>query len=182
MTFIYCASAMAERWGRSPNIDQEGFASAAFHSFPDMLKFDPLTGDYGPNFYGHAMTDASYLVHNPEFGWVAFGGNVETKGDVVKLTPLDSSRSRVYVSSLGLWLTLDAGTFAAVEVNSKSGLVRLEIAPATQYTSTARLRVGQPATIQGVGKYQPVRKVGLDRGAYTIPLGKQVTVFDLTAK
>ena len=147
-----------------------------------MLRFDPLTGDYGPNFYGHAMTDASYLVRNPEFGWVAFGGNVEAKGDVVKLTPLDSSRSRAYVASLGLWLTLDAGTFTAVEVNSKSGAVRLEFAPATQYTSTARLRVEQPAAIQGVGKYAPARTTSLDRGAYTIPLGKQITAFDLTAK
>lgn len=168
--------------GAITNIDQEGFASAAFHAFPDMLKFDPLSGDYGPNFFGHALTDATYLVHHPEFGWVAFGGNLGIKADMVKLTPLDSSHSRVYVAPLGLWLTLDAGTFAAVEVNSKSGLVRLEFAPATQYTSTARLRVEQPAAIQGVGKYHPVRTVGLERGAYVIPLGKQITAFDLTAR
>lgn len=168
--------------GAITNIDQEGFASAAFHSFPDMLKFDPLTGDYGPNFYGHAMTDASYLVHHPEFGWVAFGGNLAIKGDAIKMTVLDSSRSRVYVAPLGLWLTLDAGTFSAVELNSKTGVVHVEFAPGTQYTSAARLRVEQPAAVQGVGKCVPVRTVNLERGAYVIPLGKQITAFDLNAK
>ncbi len=34
---------------------------------------------------------------------------VKIEGDTVKVTPLDSFRARVYVASLGLWLTLDAG-------------------------------------------------------------------------
>ncbi|HSD46623.1 MAG TPA: DUF5695 domain-containing protein, partial [Pyrinomonadaceae bacterium] len=42
--------------GALSNIDQEGFASVAFHSFPSALKWDPYTGDYGPNFFGHALT------------------------------------------------------------------------------------------------------------------------------
>ena len=62
--------------GAITNIDQEGFASAAFHAFPDMLSFDPLSGDYGPNFFGHALNAATYVVNHPEFGWQAFGGNV----------------------------------------------------------------------------------------------------------
>jgi len=41
--------------GPLTNIDEKGFASAAFHSFPDRMAFDPYTGDYGPNFLGHAL-------------------------------------------------------------------------------------------------------------------------------
>ena len=41
--------------GALTNIDQEGFASAAFHSFPSTLKWDGYSGDYGPNFFGHAF-------------------------------------------------------------------------------------------------------------------------------
>ena len=48
--------------GALTNIDQEGFASAAFHSFPDMLKPDPISGDYAPNFFGHALNTATYVV------------------------------------------------------------------------------------------------------------------------
>jgi dipeptidyl aminopeptidase/acylaminoacyl peptidase len=35
-----------------------------------MLKSDPLTGDYGPNFFGHAWNTATYVVDHPQFGWL----------------------------------------------------------------------------------------------------------------
>ncbi|KAL0951924.1 hypothetical protein HGRIS_008578 [Hohenbuehelia grisea] len=41
--------------GPLSNIDSGGFASASFHSFADTLKWDAYSGDYGPNFAGHAM-------------------------------------------------------------------------------------------------------------------------------
>src|SRR5947208_9256458 len=78
------------------NIDQEGFASAAFHTYPDTLKWDGYSGDYGMNFFGHAMNAATYVIESPDFGWQAFGGNLNTKGDVVTVKPLDSMRRRVY--------------------------------------------------------------------------------------
>ena len=62
--------------GALSGIDQEGFASAAFHSYPDKMAFDPYSGDYGPNFFGHAWTAGTYLVNDAEFGWLAFGGNL----------------------------------------------------------------------------------------------------------
>ena len=84
------------------------------------MKPDPLSGDYGPNFFGYAWNTATYVVDHPQFGWLAFGGNLTTDGDTVRVTPLDSFRSRVYVASSGLWLTLDAGNFERIEVNSKT--------------------------------------------------------------
>jgi hypothetical protein len=71
--------------GALTDIDQEGFASAAFHGFPDMLKPDPLSGDYGPNFFGHAWNTATYIVDHPQFGWLAFGGNINSKTGEVRL-------------------------------------------------------------------------------------------------
>lgn len=156
--------------GALTNIDQEGFASAAFHSFPDMLAFDPLSGDYGPNFFGHALNTATYIVHHSEFGWLAFGGNLLMKGDVVSVTPLDSFRMRVYVASAGLYLTLDAGKFYAVEVDSKTGAVRVGLLAATEFTPAARLRIEQPAHIQGVGAYRLTQQFQQERGAYVVPL------------
>ena len=141
--------------GAITNIDQEGFASAAFHSFPDTLRFDPYSGDYGPNFFGHAFNTATYIVNDPEFGWQVFGGNLKVEGSTVKVTPLDSFRMRVYVATAGLWLTLDAGEFAGVELNAKTGAVRLGLAAATKFTPAARLRIEQPAKVSGVGMYAP---------------------------
>ncbi|MGH9860595.1 MAG: DUF5695 domain-containing protein, partial [Candidatus Acidiferrales bacterium] len=168
--------------GAISNIDEEGFPPAAFHAFPDMLRADPLSGDYGPNFYGHALNAATYLVNHPEFGWQAFGGNVKVNREIVSLTPLDSFRSRVYIAPLGLWLTLDAGKFQALEFNPKTGRVRVGLDPADPHTPAARLRIEQPAQLNSVSKYQPVRQLPLERGAYVVSLSKQTTWLELLAK
>jgi hypothetical protein len=166
--------------GPLTDIDQEGFPSAAFHGFPDMLKLDPITGDYGPNFFGHAWNTATYIVDHPQFGWLAFGGNLKKDGDTVKVTPLDSQRQRVFVSSLGLWLTLDAGTFDSIEVNAKTGVVRVGLAAANSFTPSARLRIEQPAhTVAGT--YHPARTLQSERAAWVVPLNKETSWLELTA-
>ena len=165
--------------GALTDIDQDGFASAAFHGFPDMLKPDPYSGDYGPNLFGHAWNTATYLVNHPEFGWIAFGGNVQTQNNVVTVTPRDSFRARIYIASLGLWLTLDAGEFESVTVNSATGAVRVGLAGATEVTPEGLLRIEQPARITGVGEYRPVPSLQSRCGAYVVPLQKETTWLEL---
>ncbi len=166
--------------GAITNIDQEGFASAAFHSFPDMLKFDPLSGDYGPNFFGHAWNTATYITRHPEFGWLAFGGNTKVENGTVKVTPLDSFRMRVYVAPQRLWLTLEAGKFEAVEVDPTTGRVRVGLTAATQFTSAARLHVEQPGVkVSGAGAYAPAKALTVERDAYVVPLGEATTWVEL---
>jgi len=164
------------------NIDQDGFASAAFHSFPQTLKWDAYSGDYGPNFFGHAADAATYVVNHPDFGWIAFGGNIRVDGDVVKVQPLDAMRRRIYVASLGLYVTLDAGTFDAVEINTATHAVRLVLSAAGQFTPEVRLVIEQPAKIAGIGTFAPLENYKLERGAYVIPLGAQQTSVELTIK
>lgn len=166
--------------GALTDIDQEGFASAAFHGFPDMLKPDPLSGDYGPNFFGYAWNTATYIVNHPQFGWLAFGANIKQDPDTVRVTPLDCFRSRIFVASLGLWLTLDAGNFERIELNSNDGTVRVGLAPATSSTPTARLRVDQPSRAQA-GAYRPTEKLNVERDAFVVPLGKEVTWIELAS-
>src|SRR3546814_4626925 len=67
--------------GGITNIDQQGFSSAAFHAWPDMMKWDPYSGDYGMGFYGHAIASATYVVDHPPFGWLGFGGDVDAAKD-----------------------------------------------------------------------------------------------------
>ena len=166
--------------GALTDIDQDGFASAAFHGFPDMLKHDPLSGDYGPNLFGHAWNTATYIVNDPEFGWIAFGGNVKSQGKTVTITPHDSSRSRIYIASLGLWLTLDAGEFESLDVNPGTGVVRVGLVGATESTPKGLLRIEQPAKISGVGNYRVAQPLQSHRGAYVVPLQKETTWIELT--
>ena len=164
--------------GSLSNIDQVGFPSMAFHSFADTMRWEPRTGDYGLNFFGHAFNTATYLVNHPDFGWQAFGGNLTQSGTAVVVTPLDSFRERFYVAPAGLWLTLDAGQFQQVEYDTQSGGVRVTLAPADTYTPDARLRVEQPA--QPAGTYSVVGSYSVERDAYVVPLSGSATVVDLS--
>ena len=166
--------------GALTNIDQEGFASVAFHAFPESLRWDAYSGDYGPNFLGHALNAGTYLINHPEFGWQAFGGNVSTTGSRVNVQVTDSLRKRIYIAPLGLYLTLDVGQFERVEVDARTNTVRLYLAPATASTPRVRLRVEQPFTPAGAAAYR-VTAGPLERGAHTIALGAQSTLVTLIA-
>lgn len=159
--------------GAISNIDQEGFGSAAFHSFPSTLKWDAYSGDYGPNFFGHAFNTGTYLVDTPDFGWQAFGGKVSLKAGWVRVEPQDSFRMRVYVAPVGLFLTLDAGTFEALEFNPGSKEVRVVLSAASGAATVARLRIESPA--KGARSYRVRGEFGQDAGAVTIPLSGSST-------
>lgn len=173
--------------GGITNITQDGFGPSAFHAYPSTLRIDGYSGDYGPGFLGHAINTATYVVNDPEFGWLAFGGNLTeggsgpggggTTGAVVRVTPLDAARSRVYLAPPGLWLTLDAGTFEAVELLADG--VRVTLSAATATLRNARLRVEQPAAVEGVGRIAPTGPYEMERGAYVVPLGDEPAVVAL---
>jgi hypothetical protein len=160
------------------NIDPDGFAAAAFHSSPSLMKWDAYSGDYGPNFFGHAVNTATYIVDHPVFGWLAFGGNVKASGNSVRVRPLDSFRRRVYLAPVGLWLTLDAGTFENVEFNAKTHAVRVELSPEDSFTPEARLRIEEPAKISA--SYRPRKSFANERDAFTIPLKDGATWIELS--
>jgi hypothetical protein len=166
--------------GTLTNIDQEGFASAAFHAWPSTLRWDAITGDFGPNFFGHAWNSGTYVVKHPEFGWQAFGGNITADGDNIKIEPLDSFRMRIYVAPFGLWLTLDAGEFEEIEINPVTKVVRVAFASETEYTPTARLRIEQPAKVDGVSSFRPSDNPLTERGAFIVSLESQRTWIELT--
>lgn len=156
--------------GPLTNINQKGFASAAFHSFPDRMQFDPYTGDYGPNFLGHSLNTGAYLVHDPALGWIAFGGNITRHGRTIELTVLDSSRQRVYIAPEGLWLTLDAGHFDRVTYNTATRRTTVHLSPATPYDTAAKLHITYPAA-NGNAVRPEVKAItlGRDETIFTIP-------------
>jgi hypothetical protein len=161
--------------GALTNIDERGFGSAAFHSWPDQMRFDPLTGDYGMGFFGHAYATASYLVNHPTFGWLGFGGNVTRDGDVVRLQPTDSARTRVFIVPARLWITLAAGRIEAADYSTLDGSVSLRLAPADAHAPAARM------IIEAGGERSPFVPAGAtpERGMLKIPLGANPTLIKI---
>jgi hypothetical protein len=159
--------------GAIANITEDGFPPAAFHAYPSTLRIDGITGDYGPGFLAHAINTGTYVARHPEFGWVAFGGDLSVEGDVIRIRPLDSGRSRVYLAPLGLWLTLDAGRFESVEI--RGGEVRVKLDPVDAHTPVGLLRIEEPGRVTGGGTFAPVESLDMDREAYVVPLGQEMT-------
>lgn len=165
--------------GGITNIDQEGFGSAAFHSWPDMMKWDVITGDYGMGFYGHAITSASYIVNDPQLGWLGFGGDLENKRAQVSLTPKDGARRRLFVAPAGLWITLEAGRIQRAAYDTKSGKVVLTLDPASATAPSARLLF---ETTTSGGRTYATSTGTADRGGYAIPLGAAATTVTLAPR
>ncbi len=167
--------------GELTDIDQQGFASCGFHSDPDMLSFDPYSGDYGPGFFGFALDTATYVAHSKAFGWLVFGGNLSQQAHTIHVTPLDAFRSRIYLAPYGLWLRLNAGRFRSASFDPNTQTVHITLGPANPYTHQALLRISQPATLPGVGSFHPQGHFAKIRGAYAIPLHATATEIVLKA-
>lgn len=101
---------------------------------------------------------------------------------VVTVQPLDSMRRRLYIAPLGLYLTLDAGTFDEVAINPVAKSVKLTLSEAGQFTPRALLRIEQPAKVAGVTTFKPTRALQSERGGFVIALQAKPTVVELTVK
>lgn len=160
--------------GPLSNIDQGGFAAASFHSFEDTLKWDGYSGDYGPNFVGHALGMGAVLIDHPDFGWQALGGNVVAASPTVQVQVRDSVRRRIFIAPISTMLTLDAGAFSAVAFNPSSHQVTVTIVAAPDGASGAasaphgRLLVTQTSAAAGVA-LKPRTKLAQDAGAWVVP-------------
>ncbi|MDM8001830.1 MAG: DUF5695 domain-containing protein [Bacteroidota bacterium] len=168
--------------GAISNITQDGFAPAAFHSFPQTLKNDGITGDYGTGFLGYAINSSTYLVNSDEFGWLSFGGNTSVKGKWVTVDLTTAARSRVYIAPAGVWLTLDAGRFSSVSYNTATGALKMTIEKGETWSPEALLRVSNPSRESNTVTYNTGGLKSNGRGAFVIPVSKKEAVVILKKK
>ncbi|OTB10521.1 hypothetical protein K445DRAFT_70107 [Daldinia sp. EC12] len=97
--------------GPLSNINEDGFASASFHSWPDTLKWDGYSGDYGPGFLGLVLGSGTYVAEHATFGLLVYGGVLSTtdNGKVV-VQPNGPVTRRVFIGPLGVTINTDAGS------------------------------------------------------------------------
>ena len=102
----------------------------------------------------------------------SFGGNVlADSSKKITVVPRDAMRRRIYIAPFGLWLTLDSGTFSAVEIDVKTRTVTAYFDEGPQGSKT-RLRIEQPARIKGVGTFAPVSSLPIERGAFVVAIDR----------
>lgn len=111
--------------GALANVTADGFGPGAFHSYPSTLANDGISGDYGSGFYGYAVNSGTYIVEHPEFGWLAFSGNLKTEKNKIKVGITTASKGRIFLAKENLWLTTDAGEIDALDYDQKDRSVTL---------------------------------------------------------
>jgi hypothetical protein len=161
--------------GTLSTITEEGFAPAAFHSYPSTLQNDSYSGDYGSGFFGYAVNSATYIANHPDFGWLGFGGNVTVKNKWVEVLPTIAGRSKVFIAPAGLLVSLQAGKLKKIAYHPSSGQVKLTLEAADTYTPEAFLTIEQPDTHDKGTGYTLKTKGSKQRGGYAIALSKEET-------
>ncbi|WP_215224611.1 DUF5695 domain-containing protein [Echinicola shivajiensis] len=149
--------------GALANITEDGFGPSAFHSFPNTLKIDPLSGDYGPGFYGYAVNTSAYLYKDERFGWLGFGGNVKSQQGKVVLDNTTGAKNAVFVSPANVWVTSRVGKITQVTFDESTKVISLQMLGAA-HAQVAKLNIKAKG-------YHLEGKLTEEKGILVVPLG-----------
>lgn len=111
--------------GALANVTEDGFGPAAFHSYPSTLANDGISGDYGSGFYGYAVNSGTYIIKHPEFGWLAFSGNLTQQKDLITVEVTTASQSKIFLAEETLWITTEVGEINKFTYDEKTKEVTL---------------------------------------------------------
>ncbi|KAI0422506.1 hypothetical protein F5X98DRAFT_326244 [Xylaria grammica] len=114
--------------GPLSNINQDGFAAASFHSWPDTLKWDGYSGDYGPGFLGMVLGSGTYVAQHETLGLLVYGGTLTSSSGTVSVTTQGPVRRKVFIGPLGLLITTDAGSIDGFKYASDGSSISITLA------------------------------------------------------
>ena len=159
------------------NISSNGFGSMCFISDPERMACEPYSSDFGCAFYGYSYNAGCYVIEDPVFDLLCFGGTAVRKANIIRIVPADAYRRRIYLAPYNLWLTLESGCFREIILLLESKTIQIGLEPANDWTSAARLVVEQPG--KSTVRIKPVKQFRQERGAWVIPLNTGITRFEL---
>lgn len=165
--------------GPLSNINQDGFAAASFHSWPDTLKWDGISGDYGPNFLALALGSATYVVDDSDLGLVAYGGLLESGGTTATVQTRDPVRRRVFIGPLGAFVTVDAGIISKLSYDQTSGEISVTLGQLEAAPIADNVVVWVEATAGSANYSVTTPKATQSRGGWQIPLGANTVTVTL---
>jgi hypothetical protein len=159
------------------NIADDGFGSMCFINDPTRMEWEPYSSDYGVAFYGYSYSAGCYMVDDPIFGLLCFGGNLLKDEATIRIIPADAYRRRVFLAPYGLWLTLESGYFKEIVISKESNAIQVYLGSSNNWTPTARLVIEQSKKTKP--NFKPVNQFKKEREAWVIPLDANVTKIEL---
>lgn len=164
------------------NINEEGFASSGFHSWPETLDWDAYSSDYGPGFAALALASGTYVMQDDStgLGLLAYGGILSrSSNDAIVVEPRDAIRQRVFIGPLGLLVSIDAGIIESLRYSSSGPSASVSVTLSQlEHVPMAQSALLWLETTVGDAQYR-VSTEGMEeaRGGWTIPFrAERVTV------
>jgi hypothetical protein len=167
--------------GPLSNINQDGFAAASFHSWPNTLKWDGYSGDYGPGFLGLALGSGTYVAQHGTFGLLVYGGTLTSSAGAssVAVTTQGPVRRKVFIGPLNVLLMTDAGVIDSFSYASDGSSISLTLAQLSG-GPTASSAVVWVETTSGSAKYTVSSPaVTQSRQGWPIPLSSSAVTVQL---
>jgi hypothetical protein len=155
--------------GALANVTEDGFGPAAFHSYPSTLANDGISGDYGSGFYGYAVNSGTYIIKHPEFGWLAFSGNLTQQKDHIAVEVTTASQSRVFLAEENLWVTTEVGEINKFTYDEKTKEVTLAFNNTVKNVEINNIIL----SLNGESGYQVEGFTQNSNGRYLIPKDKK---------
>ncbi|KAI2642107.1 hypothetical protein GGS21DRAFT_291280 [Xylaria nigripes] len=167
--------------GPLSNINQDGFAAASFHSWPDTLKWDGYSGDYGPGFLGAVLGSGTYVAQDNDLGLLVYGGTLTSSAGAsrVSVTTQGPVRHKVFIGPLGVLLTIDAGSIDKFSYMSDRSSISLTLGQLPDGPS-AEAAVLWVETTSGPGEYTiSSSDATRSRQGWSIPLSSSAVTVQL---
>eukprot|EP01052_Picozoa_sp_SAG31_P044443 SAG31_NODE_7747_length_1605_cov_1.277556_2_plen_289_part_00 len=191
--FFLAEVALGAHAGQMNNIDETGAPGMMMHMEPHILAFDPHSGDFGLGFFGCSVEAAAYYIMHPKYGSLCYLCNIEPgqatseqarlpTTTAVTIKPVDLYKRRVYIEPLGLYLVLDAGTFAslAIDLTAKRITVQFNSQAMDNYTYTSRRLRADKVSADGARPGTGFSVVGAHkvRGAFVLPESQTIATVE----
>lgn len=155
--------------GPMSNINQDGFAAASFHSWPETLAWDAISGDYGSNFLGLILGAGTYVVDDEDVGLAAYGGILEENGETVTVQTRDAVRRKAFIGPLGVLISVDAGIIQEFSYDTAAETVSVTLSQLSGVPS-AESAVLWLETTSGTTNYTVTTELEQERLGWKVPL------------
>jgi len=70
---------------------------------------------------------STYICQHPEFGWIAFSGNITQEGEWIRTEITTAGKNRLFIAPLALGLEAVSGKINQVDINPDCGLIVLQL-------------------------------------------------------
>ncbi|MCH7411181.1 DUF5695 domain-containing protein [Belliella sp. DSM 111904] len=160
--------------GGIANVTEDGFGPSAFHSYPETLEIDGLSGDYGSGFFGYAINSKSILKNDPIFGWIGFGGNVTEKSNKIQIDLTTAAKQKLFIAPEELMISLASGKILNAEYDIKSKRLKIRFEAKSEFSDKVYFQLDHPTK-----KDWGIDLKKLDNGMYIYPLSSNKNELEL---